>query len=448
MHSQEPSIEYHYGNNIILQNVDPAQIPCFNSARDQEEQMGSLTSTAADLTNRIHVSGPCLHPTEENPRDHQREDLWTYFGQFGKIMNIKSLEQNLPEESESGPLYWSNLPEGVTNRIIVCGPCLHPEQVDPRVGQNGDLRAYFDQFGAIVNVSEEPVLNPSETHQGTTNAQSRTIEGTPLWKQYRLGSANVEESQIPRFNSIRDHEEQIPRLTSIAANLTNRIDVSGPWLHPEELDPKAFQKKEFRAYFGQFGNISCKKELHTYFGQFGIVNVVCYSLQQLETKVSFDNCDSATKCIQQGTHTICNQDFVVRAATPTQGMKDKIRANLRQNTSNGHVDLSVFPACWLLQQGSTQGVTLKFLSAANVQSDPPAESNLGNQWYQGLPKAIEAIIAQNIARTNHSTASSSSQFQGSVTDSGTNSRKWSRARYKELRDRIQVYRSVDSNRVL
>ncbi|KAI1701396.1 hypothetical protein Ddc_17643 [Ditylenchus destructor] len=59
-----------------------------NRIIDLEERIVSITSTAVYLTNRIHVSGPCLHPMEDNARDHQREDLRTYFGQFGKIINI------------------------------------------------------------------------------------------------------------------------------------------------------------------------------------------------------------------------------------------------------------------------------------------------------------------------------------------------------------------------
>ncbi|KAI1694106.1 hypothetical protein DdX_20294 [Ditylenchus destructor] len=166
-------------------------------------------------------------------------------------------------------------------------------------------------------VSEEPVRIPVII-QGTSNARSRTSGGIPLWKQYLLGSANVDKTQILRFNSIRDQEERMTTSNATnlnAANMTNRIFVTGPLLYPQEMDPKTFQKEEFRTYFGQFGK----------------VNVVGYSLPKLEGIIAFNNCESAAKCIQQGTHTICGQDFVVRAGTPTRGMKDKIRADLCQN---------------------------------------------------------------------------------------------------------------------
>ncbi|KAI1701150.1 hypothetical protein Ddc_17751 [Ditylenchus destructor] len=54
----------------------------------------------------------------------------------------------------------------------------------------------------------------------TSNTQPSV--GGPLWKQYLLGSANVNESQIPNFNSIRDQEERRTTSTSTAANLTNK----------------------------------------------------------------------------------------------------------------------------------------------------------------------------------------------------------------------------------
>ncbi|KAI1705308.1 sushi, nidogen and EGF-like domain-containing protein 1 [Ditylenchus destructor] len=262
---------------------DPAQIPRFNNAKDLEERMATLTSNAASFTNKIQVYGPCLHPMEENARDHQREDLRTYFGQFGKIISVsvkpifddmttdaivtfvhcKSaakcigqeshkilgqdfrvergepskgekkkikayLEQNLPHlpEENDGPNYQSNLPEGLTNRIFVCGPCLHPEQVDPRGRQSGDLRAYFGQFGAIVNIANQ------KTTVGVT---------------------------------------------------------------------------------------------------------------KMKSKVAFENCDSARQCLQQNTHKICGQDFFVWAATPTRGMKRRLEAILNQNVpgpSSGNVSTS------------------------------------------------------------------------------------------------------------
>ncbi|KAI1701395.1 hypothetical protein Ddc_17642 [Ditylenchus destructor] len=278
-------------DNVYVQNYPiklpadmmdvPVHIPRFNSA-NLEKRMATLTSNAASFTNRIHVSGPCLYPMEENAREHQREDLRTYFGQFGKIFTIcikpifddmttdaivtfahcKSaakcmeqsnhkilgqdfrvergqpskgakrkiiayLEQNLPHlpEENDGPNYQSSLPEGMTNRIFVCGPCLHPEQVDPRASQNGDLRAYFGQFGAIVNIANQK--------------------------------------------------------TTVAT--------------------------------------------------------------KMKSKVAFENCDSARQCLQQNTHKICGLDFFVWAATPTRGMKRRLEAILNQNVpgpSSGNVSTS------------------------------------------------------------------------------------------------------------
>ncbi|KAI1708352.1 hypothetical protein Ddc_14381 [Ditylenchus destructor] len=92
-----------------------------------------------------------------------------------------------------------------------------------------------------------------------------------------------------------------------------------------------------------------------------------------DAKIVFDNCESAAKCIEQRTHRICGRDFVVRKEKPTQGMKDKIRANLRQNMP---------------------GPPSENLSAANVQSNPPVESNLGNESPQSTASSSseESII--------------------------------------------------------
>ncbi|KAI1692503.1 hypothetical protein DdX_21221 [Ditylenchus destructor] len=144
---------------------------------------------------------------------------------------------------------------------------------------------------------------------------------------------------------------------SAPAKLTNKIHVSGPRLHPEGENSKARQKQEFRTYFSHFGTI---------------VNVTV-SKKSKPSNVTFTNCESAAKCIQQRTHKISGQDFLVHRSKPSEGMRKKLRAN--QN----------------MPGPSTENV-----SAANVQSDPPAESNLGNQ----MPQA---------------TASSSSQVRGMFT---------------------------------
>ncbi|KAI1705315.1 DAZ-associated protein 1 [Ditylenchus destructor] len=173
-------------------------------------------------------------------------------------------------------------------------------------GENSNLRHAKQAKTSLV--FEEPVPNPSETHQGT----SRTIDGIPLWKQFLLGSTNVDEKQIPRFNSARDQEETTSFTSTDAnwsTNLTNRIDVNGPCLHPEQADPKPFQEEEFRAYFGQFGKISS----------------VTVRKNSYAT-VTFENCDPVIKCMQQRTHKILSQDFIIWETTPSESMKLKLKS--------------------------------------------------------------------------------------------------------------------------
>ncbi|KAI1697124.1 hypothetical protein Ddc_19906 [Ditylenchus destructor] len=50
-----------------------------------------------------------------------------------------------------------------------------------------------------------------------------------------------------------------------------------------------------------------------------------------DARITFDNCESVTKCLQQGKHKICGHDFLVWAATPTKSMKKSLRANLEQS---------------------------------------------------------------------------------------------------------------------
>ncbi|KAI1704307.1 hypothetical protein DdX_14303 [Ditylenchus destructor] len=76
------------------------------------------------------------------------------------------------------------------------------------------------------------------------------------------------------------------------------------------------------------------------------------------------------KTNMQGTHTICGHRFIVHTETPTQSMKDKIRPNLSQNMA---------------------GPSTENVSAANVQSDPPAESNIGNQ----SPRATASSLSED-----------------------------------------------------
>ncbi|KAI1698217.1 cid1 family poly A polymerase domain-containing protein [Ditylenchus destructor] len=147
-------------------NLDPGQIPDFNSTRDEEERKLTSNSTVINLTNRIHVFGPCLHPTETNPRDLQREDIQTYFGQFGKVIHVsvkkilddirtnsivtfancdsaekciefalhqkhKILVQNFYVGRAKPTKGMKKIPAGLTNKMFVSGPCLHPEKMNP-----------------------------------------------------------------------------------------------------------------------------------------------------------------------------------------------------------------------------------------------------------------------------------------------------------------------------
>ncbi|KAI1703838.1 hypothetical protein Ddc_16386 [Ditylenchus destructor] len=250
-------------------NVDEKQIPRFNSAKDQEETMATLTSTdanwsttTAQLTNRIDVNGPCLHPEQMDPKPFQKKEFRAYFGQFGKISSVT-------------------------------------------VRKNSYSTVTFENCDSVAKCIQQ------KTHKirgKDFNIWETTPSESMKWKLVATRNQNTSHSSSENM-SVTNNLIQLP------PDLTNKISVKGPLLHPEEMDPKAFQKKEF----------------HTYFGQFGKVIVVCYSLPKLEAKVAFDNCESATKCIQQGTHKICGRDFVVRAKTPTKGMKEKIRANLQQN---------------------------------------------------------------------------------------------------------------------
>ncbi|KAI1691196.1 hypothetical protein DdX_22036 [Ditylenchus destructor] len=168
--------------------------------------------------------------------------------------------------------------------------------------------------------STTAAINKNILRPGTTNAQSRTVDGTSLWKQYHLGSANVDESQIPRFNSIRDQGKRMVRLTPTAANLTDRIEVNGPWLHPEELDPVAFQKKEFCAFFGQFGQISS-------------ITVG----KKAKSTITFDNCDSVARCTQQPIYKIRGQDFLVWETRPSGSIRKKLRATRNLSSESASV---------------------------------------------------------------------------------------------------------------
>ncbi|KAI1705310.1 hypothetical protein Ddc_15780 [Ditylenchus destructor] len=260
---------------------DEKQIPRFKSARDKEETMATLTSTATNLS-----------PTTAK----------------------------------------------LTNRIDVNGPCLHPQRVNPESWQREEFRAYFGQFGKISIVTVRKNTYSTVTFEDCDSVakciQQRTHkilgrdfviwETTPSesmkWKLVATRNQNTPQSSSENA-PFPNNQIQLP------PDLTNRILVTGPLLHPEEnseqVDPKIFQKEMFRKYFGQFGKVIA----------------VWYSMPKLEAEIGFDNCDSAARCIQQRNHTICCRDFVVRAETPTRGMRDIIRANLsRPSSENVSVD--------------------------------------------------------------------------------------------------------------
>ncbi|KAI1705901.1 cytochrome p450 domain-containing protein [Ditylenchus destructor] len=280
-------------NLLRSANVDPAQIPGFNSVRGQGKPMA--TSTVADMTNRIRVSGPCLYPAEENPKDCHKRELKAYFGQFGKLISVTIINY-----------------EDITVTFVDCEPaakCLQQRTHKIR-GQD---------FIVSAETPTKPMMKKlgfGHINSGTSNAEPRTKDGTPLWKQYHLGSAN-DPAQIPGFNSAKDQGE--PMATSTAADMTNRIYVYGPCLHPMEENPRAHQREDFRTYFGQFGKIITVTVKPIYAGM--MTNAV----------VTFAYCESAAKCIEQSSHKILGKDFLVEKGQPSKGTKRKITAALEQN---------------------------------------------------------------------------------------------------------------------
>ncbi|KAI1696191.1 hypothetical protein Ddc_20634 [Ditylenchus destructor] len=376
-------------------NQDPAQIPDFNNRNDQEELIATSTSAAAKLTNKIAVCGPCLHPEQENPPECQRKDLQAYFSQFGKIINVtvieydnskvlfdncdsaaKSIQEGKHKIQGQDFFVWAASPTkymkrfgatfqknpiklsaNLTNRISVAGPYLHPEEMNPKASQIEEFRAYFSQFGKVTSVSVIQNDNSKIAfdncgsaakciQQGTHNIRGQDFlvcRSKPTDGMKKELRASLDGSK-PHLSS---ENVTVPNNRKLPAGSTNRISVAGPCLHPEQVDPTGCQKRDIRAYFRQFGQI------------------IDISLQNgTNATIAFDSCDSAAKCLQQDKHKICGQDFIVCKETPSKHMS---------------------------------GPSNETMSAPNIQSNPPAESNLGNQ----LPQA---------------TASSSSQVHGSVMD--------------------------------
>ncbi|KAI1705319.1 heterogeneous nuclear ribonucleoprotein A3 like protein 2-like [Ditylenchus destructor] len=287
----------------------------------------------------------------------------------------------------------------VTNKIVVSGPRLHPGHEHPRVRQRTELRKYFEQFGKIVDVTVVKYDNSTVTFDNCESAakciQQRVhnIRGQDFFvktgrptngmknalKAQRDGNvpgSSTENASIPN--------SQIP----LPGGLTNRIFVVGPCLRPEKGIAKANQKEAMRSYFGQFGQI-CGVSI----------------IGKKDAKVAFDNCDSAARCIQQRNHIICGHEFIVHTETPSNGMKDKIRANLRQNMSGPSSENVSGPNESPDHSNDSEASND---SAPNIKSEQPAESHLGNQALQG-------------------TTSSSSQVQGGVIDYRAIPKEWSQS---------------------
>ncbi|KAI1704601.1 MIZ/SP-RING zinc finger domain-containing protein [Ditylenchus destructor] len=378
-------------------NVDTPQILGLIGTRDQEERIAILT-TLANFANRIHVFGPCLHPTDANPIDCQREDIQTYFGQFGKILNVsvkkilddmatsmvvtfdhrdsaakcieqddhKILGQNFRVEGtattkdakrkiiadlEQNMLHLSNgamlVSSCVTNRISIRGPCLHPEQVDPIESQKEDLRTYFCQFGRIATISSR-----------------KTYENIGIYSKITFHSWDSAATYVKQGKHVIAGQDFIVDLMAptkcmkekIRANLRQGI----PGIS-NEFTPVTINQNGLLAESNHSNQISSENGKNA--------------------EISFRDCDSAAKCLQQDTHRICGHDFLVRKETPTKSteststkymkkkkrlekrkLKEKLRANLVQNMP---------------------GPSSENTSVPGIQSNTLAESNFGNQ----LPKA-------------------------------------------------------------
>ncbi|KAI1695009.1 hypothetical protein DdX_19816 [Ditylenchus destructor] len=145
----------------------------------------------------------------------------------------------------------------------------------------------------------------------------------------------------------QDYEGKLPE------DVTNRIFVDGPCLHPEQVDPRGGQNGDLRAYFGQFGAIV------------NIFNHKIASVMKMKSEITFENCDSARQCLQQNKHEICGREFSVWAATPTKSMKRRLGAILNQN----------------IPEPSTGNVSTQS-DGSNARES--AESHPGKKWLQSV----------------------------------------------------------------
>ncbi|KAI1711750.1 hypothetical protein Ddc_12762 [Ditylenchus destructor] len=164
-------------------------------------------------------------------------------------------------------------------------------------------------------------------------------------------------------------------MDKLPAGVTNKILIYGPCLHPEQVDPeerKGCQRRDLRAYFSQFGQIiHISANIH---GDANIAFASCESVSMLPAESNVGNQLSQAAPVSSLSH--------IQGSVTSYGL-----ASFDKPGSASH----------------------KNVSAAKVQSDPPAESNVGNQ----SPQA---------------TASNSTQVQGSVTDCSTISGEWQQSR--------------------
>ncbi|KAI1717009.1 hypothetical protein Ddc_10147 [Ditylenchus destructor] len=333
----------------------------------------NLLHSPAILTNRIFVSGPCLHPLNENPNAFQRKAFRTYFSQFGKILNIELKEENILDFSVEnvvdsiifdsrgsaakclqqhkhrirGHIFtvWAAEPI-LKNIIFVKGPCLDHEKMNPNASLEGEFRTYFSQFGKVNGISMITAQNAQIAFDDCDSAAKCLQQ-----EQHQIGAhdfiawtVSLSRPTNSMKNKIRaPPEPSMPVPMNENVSDANTICISGPCLHPEEMDPIASQRDEFRTYFSQFGQIT---------------DISIKTAQN--AKIAFDNSDSVAKCIQQDKHTIGVHDFIVWPAKPTTSMREKIKENLVRSM-NWPPNVKIVP------------------TRANVQSNPPTASNLESQ---------------------------------------------------------------------
>ncbi|KAI1692004.1 hypothetical protein DdX_21495 [Ditylenchus destructor] len=383
-----------------------------------------MTTDSTVTFDNCGSAAECFQQRKQKIRDRYFI-AWAETPTKSRMKQRANLEQSMPGASSvnlSAQSDRSNVRESrrkpsivmVTNKIIVSGPRLHTGHEHPRVRQRTELRNYFSQFGKIVNVTVIKYDNSTVTFEDCESA-ARCI-------QQRTHKIRGQDFFVKTSKPTPGMKKELKKLKANPDGNTAQSSSENATIPNDQIPLPG-----------------------------GLTNRIFISiLRKRDAKIAFDNCDSAAICIQQRTHTICGHRFIVHTETPTQSMKDKIRANLRQNMpgassenvsgANVQSDLAAEPnlgsqspqstasnsseesviCCGEVTKESPQSRGLasfekpgsasrENLSAANVQSDPPAEPNLGNQ----SPKA---------------TASSLSQVQGGVIDSATISKAWAQSR--------------------